>query len=105
MYTVLNTLSEYTYFYISKNITSDTFLLALKIIDSVSLWHVFFFFFLIETSVISFCRISNLSFYLNKKELRKNCQENWEVKGMTPDICFFVFAHICHICQNFGTRT
>ena len=33
MYSVLNTLSEYTYFYISKNITSYTFLLVFKIIE------------------------------------------------------------------------
>ena len=35
MYSVLNTLSEYTYFYISKNITSYTFLLVLKIVESL----------------------------------------------------------------------
>ena len=35
MYTVLNTLSEYTYFYISKNITSYTFLLGFKIVQSL----------------------------------------------------------------------
>ena len=34
MYSVLNTRSEYTYFYISKNITSYTFLLVLKIVES-----------------------------------------------------------------------
>ena len=32
---VLNTLSEYTYFHISKNITSYTFLLVLKIVESL----------------------------------------------------------------------
>ena len=31
MHSVLNTLSEYTYFYISENITSYTFLLDFKI--------------------------------------------------------------------------
>ena len=31
---VLNTLSEYTYFYISKHITSYTFLLDFKIVES-----------------------------------------------------------------------
>ena len=35
MYNVLNTLSEYTYFYISKNITSYTFLLVFKIVESL----------------------------------------------------------------------
>ena len=35
MYSVLNTISEYTYFYISKNIASYTFLLAFKIDDSL----------------------------------------------------------------------
>ena len=35
MYSVLNTLSEYTYFYILKNITSYTFLLAFKIVESL----------------------------------------------------------------------
>ena len=35
MYSVLNTLSEYTYFYISKNITSYTFLLVFKILESL----------------------------------------------------------------------
>ena len=35
MYSVLNTLSEYTYFYISKNITSYTYLLVSKIIESI----------------------------------------------------------------------
>ena len=34
MYSVLNTLSEYTYFYISKDITLYTFLLVFKIIES-----------------------------------------------------------------------
>ena len=35
MYDVLNTLSEYTYFYVSKNITSNTFLLVFKIVESL----------------------------------------------------------------------
>ena len=35
MYSVLNTLSEYTYFYISKDITLYTFLLVFKIIESL----------------------------------------------------------------------
>ena len=35
MYGVLNTLSEYTYLYISKNITSYTFLLVFKIVESL----------------------------------------------------------------------
>ena len=35
MCSVLNTLSEYTYFYISKNITSYTFLLVSKIVESL----------------------------------------------------------------------
>ena len=35
MYTVLNTLSKHTYFYISKNITSYTFLLVFKIVESL----------------------------------------------------------------------
>ena len=35
MYSVLNTLSEYTYLYISKNITSYTFLLLFKIVESL----------------------------------------------------------------------
>ena len=33
MYSALNTLSEYIYFYISKNITSYTFLLVFKIVE------------------------------------------------------------------------
>ena len=35
MYSVLNTLSEYTYFYISKNITLYLFLLVFKIVESL----------------------------------------------------------------------
>ena len=35
MYSVLNALSEYRYFYISKNITSYTFLLVFKIVESI----------------------------------------------------------------------
>ena len=35
MYSVLNTLSEYTYFYISKNITSYTFLLVFTIVENL----------------------------------------------------------------------
>ena len=35
VYSVLNALSEYTYFYISKNIASYTFLLVLKIDESL----------------------------------------------------------------------
>ena len=34
MYSVLNTLSEYAYLYISKNITSYFFLLVSKIVES-----------------------------------------------------------------------
>ena len=54
----------------------------------------FFFFFLNKTLVnFSFCRIGSLSFYFNKNELTKKCQENHQVKGMRPNICFFVFPH------------
>ena len=35
MYSVLNILSQYTYFYISKNITSYTFLLVSNIVESL----------------------------------------------------------------------
>ena len=35
MYSVLNTLSEYTYFYISKDITLYTFLLIFKSVESL----------------------------------------------------------------------
>ena len=35
MYILLNTLSEYTYFYISKNITLYTFLLVFKIVENL----------------------------------------------------------------------
>ena len=35
MYSVLNTLSGYRYFYISKNITSYTFLLVFKIVENL----------------------------------------------------------------------
>ena len=35
MFSVLNTLSEYTFFYISKNISSYTFLIVFKIIESL----------------------------------------------------------------------
>ena len=35
MYSALNTLPEYTYFCISKSITSDTFLLVFKIVESL----------------------------------------------------------------------
>ena len=35
MYSVLNTLSEYIYFYISKNITSYTFVFVFKIVKSL----------------------------------------------------------------------
>ena len=35
MYSVLNTLSEYRYFYISEIITSYTFLLVFKIVESL----------------------------------------------------------------------
>ena len=35
MYSVLNALSEYRYFYISKNITSYTFLFVFKIVESI----------------------------------------------------------------------
>ena len=38
MYKVLNTLSEYTYFYISKNITSYTFLVVFKIVESLQVY-------------------------------------------------------------------
>ena len=35
MCSVLNTLSEYAYFYISKGVTSHTFLLVFKVIESL----------------------------------------------------------------------
>ena len=35
MYSVLNKLSKYIYFYISKNIASYTFLLVFKIVESL----------------------------------------------------------------------
>ena len=35
MYSVINTISEYTYFYISKNITSYSFFLVFKIFGSL----------------------------------------------------------------------
>ena len=35
MYSVLNTISEYTYFYISKTITSCTCLLVFRIVESL----------------------------------------------------------------------
>ena len=35
MYGVLNTLSDYTYFYISKKITSYNFVLVFKIVESL----------------------------------------------------------------------
>ena len=35
MYSAMSTLSEYTHFYISKNITSYTFLLVFKIVESL----------------------------------------------------------------------
>ena len=35
MYRVLNTLSEYTHFYISKNITSSAFVVIFKIVESL----------------------------------------------------------------------
>ena len=35
MYSLLNTVSEYTHFYISKNITSYTFLLVFKFVESL----------------------------------------------------------------------
>ena len=34
MYNVLNRVSDYTYFYISKNITSYTFLFVFKFVES-----------------------------------------------------------------------
>ena len=39
MFTVLYKFSEYLYFYISKNITSDTFILAFKIAKSLKCIH------------------------------------------------------------------
>ena len=51
---------------------------------------------------ISFCLISNPSFYLNKNKLtllKKSLgktDENWYM--------FLVFYHVCHIGQNFGTH-
>ena len=35
MYSVLNTLAEYIYFYISKNITSYTFLTVVKVVEGL----------------------------------------------------------------------
>ena len=62
-------------------------------------------FFLNETSILFFGRISDLSFYLSKNELRENCQENHYVEAMTPDIYFLIFTQVRHVHQNFGTRT
>ena len=56
-----------------------------------------------ETSISFFAKLA-IFYCLNKDELRTNCWENHWAKGMTADICFLVFAHIRHICQNFGTH-
>ena len=61
-----------------------------------------YFFKLILRINISFFQISNLSFYFNKNELKKNCKENHYVKGVMPDT--YLFAQVHHICQNFGTH-
>ena len=67
VYIVLNTLSEYTYFYISKNITSHTFCLFLKLskVFSVSLSGMFMqvFMLLMENHVqIKICQVIQNSY-------------------------------------------
>ena len=47
---------------------------------------------------ISFCQISNLSFYLSKIELRKNFWDAWYV------LFGIWFAHVCRVYQNIGTH-
>ena len=44
MYGVMNTLSEYTYFYMPKNITSYTFLLVFKSLLCILKWSVYKYF-------------------------------------------------------------
>ena len=53
MYSVLNTLSLYTYFHISKRITSYTFLLVVKIVESL---------------ILNFCRLYSRLFLLGHFE-------------------------------------
>ena len=93
-----------------KNVTYDDIKSDEK--QSFNHWNIFFRlrrgFSLNETSILLFCQISNISFYLNKNDIRKNCQENHlvkVVKGIAPDVCFLVFAHVRYLRQNFGTCT
>ena len=51
-----------------------------------------------------FCGISDLQFYLNENELRKNCYKNHYEKGMKPNVCYFftyaTFAKILAQVRN-----
>ena len=66
MYSVLNTLSEYTYFYISKNITSHTFLLVFKITERLS----------VSLNGLMVLQIAKL-------RIHKNCIDLW----LTVQVC------------------
>ena len=62
-------------------------------------WNIFFRlrrgFSLNETSILLFCQISNISFYLNKNDIRKNCQENHLVKVVKRYSAWCMLFGIC----------
>ena len=87
MYSVLNTLSEYTYFYISKNIISYTFLLVFKIVESLQcilrLGRI-----MIHISTNT--KTNNYSF-LKGKYLRRvsgNYKPGWQLQVLAPNIYY-----------------
>ena len=91
IHSLLNTLSEYTYFYISKNITSYTFLLVFKIVESLQC--ILKIFSLLKSP--SSAHLGNISTFWNKVHLIHQ-------KTLTP---FPDIKPICLVSSNWSNTS
>ena len=66
MYSVLNTLSEYAHFCISKNTTSYTFLVVFKIVESLQ--YILKSYEMKKSNVKTFCKKSQSPSFLNQAQ-------------------------------------
>ena len=78
MHTVLNALSEYTYFYILKNITLYIFLLVFKIVESLQCIYKKYnsidsFFWTKDKEVLTVIDICNIAFYSDEVCITRIC--------------------------------
>ena len=88
LYSILNTLSEYTYFYILRNITLYTFLLAFKIVKSLQC---------IFKYKIRWCFISGISNHLLLRNFPLKILATYAVKNvlqLKPSSCFWTSRNV-----------